>query len=62
MKVPEIGGHFVFPWAGVTVTPEEGDVLFWQFRYPYGKVHKKVYHWLECPVMLGELWCKSFAT
>ena len=59
MKVPEAGGQFVFPWAGITVTPEHGDILFWQFRTPTGGVHRKLYHWLECPIMTGEMWCKN---
>ena len=51
----EAGGHTVFPQAGISVKPVEGDALFWFNAGSQETYDSRIYH-LGCPVMYGNKW------
>ena len=50
-----VGGHTVFPQAGISVRPVKGSALFWFNAGPQGNFDSRIYH-LGCPVLVGNKW------
>ena len=51
----EVGGHTVFPHAGISVKPEIGSALYWFNMGAQNNYDSRVYH-LGCPVLYGNKW------
>ena len=55
MSHVKAGGHTIFPQAGISVPPKEGDALFWFNVAPDNKYDTRIWH-LGCPVLYGNKW------
>ena len=51
----QAGGHTIFPQAGISVKPKEGDALFWFNVGPRDNFDTRIFH-LGCPVVYGNKW------
>ena len=51
----ESGGHTIFPQAGISVQPKEGDALFWFNLGTKNNFDTRIFH-LGCPVIFGNKW------
>jgi prolyl 4-hydroxylase len=51
----DLGGHTIFPQAGISVKPVEGSALFWFNVGPKTNYDSRVFH-LGCPVIIGNKW------
>ena len=53
-----LGGATVWPYAGITVTPEKGSGTYWHNFHRTGKLDDLSLH-QACPVILGSKWIGS---
>ena len=51
----EAGGHTIFPQAGISIKPKEGDALFWFNNGPKRNIDTRIFH-MGCPVLYGNKW------